>query len=84
MITSQVKKVLLEAMFMGLQHDLQEESKKILAVLHLIMQDKDDIALCLVLFLIRSRDIENAKRIAGGLPEIYQQQLASLFTLPLS
>lgn len=84
MVASQVKKVLLEAMFMGLQHGLKDEATKILAVLHLIMKDPDDVALCTVLFLLRCRDMETAQRIARDLPDIYQQKLAYLFQLPLS
>ncbi|ECJ9816602.1 DUF1039 domain-containing protein [Salmonella enterica] len=79
MIASQVKKVLLEAMFMGLQHGMKEEAAQIMTVIPMILDDKDDATLCQVLYLFSCKQREPARQVAMRLPDAYQQKVSPLF-----
>lgn len=79
MIGSQVKKVLLEAMYMGLQYGMKDEAAQIMAVLPELLDDPDDATLCQVLFLFQCKEIESARQVAQRLPDAYQQKVSSLF-----
>lgn len=79
MIAPQLKKVLLEAIFMGLQHGMKDEAAQIMAVLPELVDDPDDATLCRVLFLFQCNEIQSAREVAQRLPDAYQLKVSSLF-----
>ncbi|MBF0035740.1 DUF1039 domain-containing protein [Citrobacter freundii] len=80
MIDSRIKTLLIEALFMGLQHGLLQDAVEIMSALPLLIDDPDDITLCRVLFLLLSHDKEGARQLVGQLPEDTRQKVAVLFS----
>lgn len=79
MITSSIKKLLIETLFVGLQHGMKNEAEDILAVVPLMVDDPDDIILCRAIFLLACRQNDAAKNLCQTLSPPTRQKTVALF-----